>query len=230
MIGWHSTKVVFSSGATASTFTRVSECLNTVSRPLSDASTAASAASLADSLLSALPSFDIRMFKRNLERLECHVLYLFGEKSSLVDRQDVSNLANLSVKAESLTVEELPGIGPNFIRDAYEDSVDFIVDYLSGPALGCFDVPNGDAWARTPANLGLRPLPQYASIEEARKALGPRKIPTREDIEIELRKLRVEEGRAEDDDSDSENAIIAGTSGSKTALSLEPMDYFGFVG
>lgn len=173
--------------------------------------------------------FDITKFKRNLERLECHVLYVFGEKSSLVERQDVSNLANISVKAASLTVEELPGTGPNFIRDSCDDAVDFIVDYLSGPALGCFDVPKGDAWARTPANLGLRPLPEYASVEEARKALGPRKIPTREDIEFELRKLRVEEGRAEDDDSDSDDAMAA-ASGSKTALSMEPMDYFGFIG
>jgi hypothetical protein len=77
--------------------------------------------------------------------------------------------------------------------------------------------------------LGLRPLPEYASVEEARKALGPRKIPTREDIEFELRKLRVEEGRAEDDDSDSDDAMAA-ASGSKTALSMEPMDYFGFIG
>lgn len=175
-------------------------------------------------------NFDIRMFKKNLEKLECHVLYVFGEKSSLVERQDVCNLANISVKAESLTVEEMPGTGPNFIRDSYEDSVDFIIDYLSGPALGYFDVPKGDAWARTPANLGIRPLPEYASVEEARKALGPRKIPTREDIEFELRKLRVEEGRAEDDDSDGEDAMAAIKSGSKTALSLEPMDYFGFVG
>lgn len=174
--------------------------------------------------------FDIGMFKRNLERLECHVLYGFGEKSSLVERQDVCNLANISVKAESLTVEELPDTGPNFIRDACEESVDFIVDYLSGPAMGCFDVPKGDAWARTPANLGLRPLPEYASVEEARKALGPRKIPTKEDIEFELRKLRVEEGRNEDDDSDGDNSMDAMKSGSKTALSLEPMDYFGFVG
>jgi hypothetical protein len=93
--------------------------------------------------------------------------------------------------------------------------------------MDCFDVPGGYSWSRTPANLGLRPLPQYTTLEEAAKALGPRRIPTKEAIEDVLRNLRVEAGRDADDDSDDE---VQGVSGSRTALSHDPVDYFGFVG
>jgi len=85
----------------------------------------------------------------------------------------------------------------------------------------------GEAWTRTPANLGLRPLPQYETLEEARKALGPRAVPTKKDIETELQKLRVEEGRGVDSESDDDIDL---PSGSSTALAKDPADYFGFVG
>ncbi len=58
------------------------------------------------------------------------------------------------------------------------------------------------------------------------QALGPRAIPTAAAIESELRKLRVEEGRAADDaSSDDEEG-----NRHRTALANNPSDYFGMVG
>jgi pimeloyl-ACP methyl ester carboxylesterase len=82
-----------------------------------------------------------------------------------------------------------------------------------------------DSSARTAEGLGLRPLPQFNSLEEAFKALGPRKIPTREAIESELAKLRTEEGYLSSDDDEKESQRSH-----KTSLSSDPSDYFGFVG
>jgi hypothetical protein len=91
--------------------------------------------------------------------------------------------------------------------------------------------------------LGLRPLPEYTSLEEAKKALGPRSIPTAEAIDEELRKLRLEEraagavapsGSSSSDDDDEEGDADGEDSKAarkrKTALSQDPPDYFGFVG
>lgn len=172
--------------------------------------------------------FDIEAFKVVLEKLISHVLFAFGEYSSVVSRQDVCQLTSLCQKAESLTVEEMAGQSSNFIRDSPGESSDMLLDFLLDTALHCFDVPKKDAWSRTPANLGLRPLPEYKNLEEAQKALGPRRIPDQKDIEEALRKIRIEEGRDPDDVSDDEGEISS--SGARTALSADPVDYFGFVG
>lgn len=163
-----------------------------------------------------------------LRNLDMHVLFAFGEYSTMVSRQDVCALSSTCTAASSVTVEEIQGRASTFVRDDPDAACDLFLDYLEDVAMHCFDVPKGDSWSRTPANLGLRPLPEYASLEEAAKALGPRRIPTREAIENELRKLRVESGRDADDVSDDDEE--QGISGSRTALSHDPVDYFGFVG
>ena len=71
--------------------------------------------------------------------------------------------------------------------------------------------------------LDIRPLPQYETIEEAKKALGPRKIPSREVILAELAKLR-EPGEESDSDDDR------GRSNHITGLIKEDSEYFGFMG
>lgn len=174
--------------------------------------------------------FDIETFKAVLENITVHVLFAFGEYSSVVSRQDVCRVTGMCQKAESLTVEEMAGQSSNFIRDSPEESSDMLLDFLLDTALHCFDVPKNDAWSRTPANLGLRPLPEYESLEEAKKALGPRRIPNQNDIEQALRSIRIEEGRDPDDVSDDEDWGGISSSGARTALSADPMDYFGFVG
>lgn len=162
-----------------------------------------------------------------IKSLTMHVMFAFGEYSTMVSRQDVCALSSRCVAAASVTVEEIPGRSSMCVRDDPDTACDMIIEYLEDIAMDCFDVPGGDSWSRTPANLGLRPLPQYTTLEEAAKALGPRRIPTKEAIEDVLRKLRVEAGRDADADSDDE---VQGVSGSRTALSHDPVDYFGFVG
>eukprot|EP00889_Picochlorum_renovo_P000712 jgi/Picre1/27742/NNA_000706.t1 len=174
--------------------------------------------------------FDIEAFKVALENLTVHVLFAFGEYSSLISRQEVCRVTSLCQKAESLTVEEMAGQSSNFIRDSPEETSDMLLDFLLDTALHCFDVPKNDPWSRTPANLGLRPLPEYKSLEEAKKALGPRRIPNQKDIEEALRSIRIAEGRDPDDVSDDEDGRGISSSGARTALSADPMDYFGFVG
>jgi len=73
-----------------------------------------------------------------------------------------------------------------------------------------------DKSARTAETLGLRPLPTFQTLEEAFKALGPRKIPTKEVVEAELDRLRKEDGYVSSDD-EGDNGPQAN-------------EYFGFVG
>ena len=73
---------------------------------------------------------------------------------------------------------------------------------------------------RLPEALGLRPLPQYATIEEARRALLPRRIPTKEGILAELNKLEAENGEV----------LTTSFDNSVTGLAKEDAEYFGFIG
>lgn len=171
---------------------------------------------------------DTNIVMRMLETLGMHVMFAFGEYSTIVSRQDVCTLSSRCTAAATVAVEEIPGRSSTSVRDDPNQICDIILDFLEDIDMQCFDIPNGDPWSRTPANLGLRPLPEYNSLEEAAKALGPRRIPTKESIEDALRKLRVEAGRDADDVSDDEEQ--QGISGSRTALSHDPVDYFGFVG
>lgn len=176
-------------------------------------------------------SFRIGSVIEALKCLQVHSLFIFGEYSTMISRQDVCSLSSMCTSAASVTVEEIAGRSSTFVRDDPDGTCDLILDYLEDVAMHCFDVPKGDAWSRTPANLGLRPLPEYSSLEEAAKALGPRRIPTKEDIEDELRKLRVDAGKDADDVTDDDEGYYGSIqSGSRTALSHDPMDYFGFVG
>ena len=71
------------------------------------------------------------------------------------------------------------------------DSVDFVVAFFERHA-GRTRV--GAKEDRLPEVLGLRPLPQYATLEEAKRALLPRRIPTKEGILAELNALELENG------------------------------------
>lgn len=82
--------------------------------------------------------------------------------------------------------------------------------------------------ARTPEALGLRPLATFGSVEEARRALGPRRVPMAADVEAALAQLRAEEGKgpgAASSDSEEE-----ASRSSLTALAHNPAEYFGMVG
>ncbi|PRW58774.1 alpha beta hydrolase [Chlorella sorokiniana] len=188
---------------------------------------------LASALLAGLPA------------LRCHLLLLHGGRGSWVEPADAAAMAEVAAQgsAASAAVAELPGAGHYLAADQPDALLRQVVKFLEGPAIRCFSRAalmgsangaangsskgsSGSADVRRPEVLDLKPLPQYASLEEAQKALGPRAIPTAAAIESELRKLRVEEGRAADDGSsdDEEGARH------RTALANNPSDYFGMVG
>ncbi|KAI7841515.1 hypothetical protein COHA_004907 [Chlorella ohadii] len=176
----------------------------------------------------------------------CHLLLLHGGRGSWVAPADAAAMAHIAAQGStaSAAVAELPGAGHYLAADQPDALLRQIVGFLEGPAIRCFNraalmgasngaangsgkgSSSGGADVRRPEVLDLKPLPQYASLEEAQKALGPRAIPTAAAIESELRKLRVEEGRAADDaSSDDEEG-----NRHRTALANNPSDYFGMVG
>ena len=78
--------------------------------------------------------------------------------------------------------------------------------------------------ARRPEVLGLWALPQYGSLEEAARALRPRRIPSARAIQEALAALRAtDEAPSDDDDGD-------GRARRRTALAQDGPEYFGFVG
>jgi len=112
-------------------------------------------------------TFDTQAVFHMMKTLTMHVMFAFGEYSTIVSRQDVCVLSSKCTAAASVTVEEIPGRSTMCFRDDPDGSCDLIMEYLEDIAMGCFDIPKGDSWSRTPANLGLRPLPEYATLEEA---------------------------------------------------------------
>ena len=185
--------------------------------------------------LRADPAFALQFSTEQLEQtmgcLDMHVLFMFGAHSMMWSRQDVCALSSLCTNAASVTVEELPDKSSRFVRDDPEDTADALLEYVVYSATGCFDVGSD---ARTPEDLGLRPLDEFDTLEAAQKALGPREVPTRGAIEEALRALRVAEGRdadalSSDEETDGREGTGAGT-GSATALCQDDKNYFGFVG
>eukprot|EP00959_Pyramimonas_sp_CCMP1952_P253492 5296668-Pyramimonas_sp.AAC.1 len=79
-----------------------------------------------------------------------------------------------------------------------------------------------DKAARRPELLGLRKLPEYNSLEEAIKALKPRKIPTAQAINEALAKLRLTDEAPSDEDDEHKHR--------RTGLAKDNPEYFGFVG
>ncbi|CAG9461941.1 unnamed protein product [Pedinophyceae sp. YPF-701] len=86
-----------------------------------------------------------------------------------------------------------------------------------------FDDPRGPA-GRTPEHLGLLPLPTFRCPEEARRYLGPRRVPDAAAIEAALRQLRA------DDEAPSTPSSEASGDGARTALCADPPTYYGRVG
>lgn len=175
-------------------------------------------------------TFPVKEFMDTVRNLRSHFLMVNGCKSGIVGEQDAKSLVEvLRQKAASVMLISIPGAGHHLVSDAPKETLEAINAFLDGPAIRCFDAGNA---TRTPSNLGLRPLPEYATVEEARKALGPRSIPTAARVESALEQLRIEEGRRPDSESDDGEDRETSNNGSKyaTALSKEPSDYFGFVG
>lgn len=84
-------------------------------------------------------------------------------------------------------------------------------------------VDAGRAAERTPERLGLRDLEQFESMEAARKALGPRRLPTLEEIEAAYALISADDEAPDDDDDEEARTRL-------TALTQNDAEYFGFVG
>ena len=84
--------------------------------------------------------------------------------------------------------------------------------------------------SRTPEFLNLKPLPKYATVEDAVRALKPRKIPTEKDVEDALKKLKEECGGNVDYSSDEESEEVKMNRKYSTALANNDSQYFGMVG
>lgn len=120
-----------------------------------------------------------------LPALRCHLLLLHGGRGSWVEPADAAAMAQIAAQgtAASAAVAELPNGGHYLAADQPDVLLQQIVKFLEGPAIRCFSraalmgTTNGaaaggasnDADVRRPEVLDLKPLPQYASLEEAQK-------------------------------------------------------------
>ena len=149
-----------------------------------------------------------------------HVLLLHGEKSTWVSDHDLH-----AMDIQGAIIEAVSGGGHWLVSDNSRELGKHITEFLEGCAVNSFEI-QGSTDQRRPEILNLKPLPEYATLEEAQRALGPRAIPTPLGIQEELQKLRLESGydSGEEEEEDSIN------NGNQTALAKESPDYFGFVG
>ena len=131
-------------------------------------------------------SFDAAALVAGLPNLRCHLLLLVGGAASGWARHaDADAMARLAAGggAASARAVTLPTAGHWLAADHPDSLLKQIVGFLEGPAVRCFDrrrAAGGNAQAaatavpaassdRLPERLGLLPLPQYATLEDARK-------------------------------------------------------------
>jgi pimeloyl-ACP methyl ester carboxylesterase len=166
--------------------------------------------------------FDLAGLVAGVASLECPLLVAHGTRSAWAPAAHAAALARAASAAASVTVEALPRGGHHPATDGPQELVQRVAAFLEGPAVRCFDAPPaGGAGGRRPEAMGLRPLPQYATVEEARRALGPRRVPTAAEVEGELRRLRLAAGRPAGEAGDDEGGGGGGAG---------EREYFAFVG
>jgi pimeloyl-ACP methyl ester carboxylesterase len=175
--------------------------------------------------------FDVGTLVRGLKSLRCHVLVVHGERSAFVSSQAADALARLPEHPASPPVCVcVPQGGHHIVSDAPSDVLQAIISFLEGPAANCFVPGREAADGRRPERMNLRPLPEYASLEEAQRALGPRALPSAAAVEEELRKLRVVESSGGNGDGAHASSSENEDAKRQTALAKDPPNYFGFVG
>ena len=204
-------------------------------------------------------NFNIKALRSEIECLPAHLLFIRGQKSAMVSSTDFQHVAGIAKNPASLSTVELLQTGHHCVSDASKDVYKALVAFLESDAVNCFSLDEAATGGadRRPETLCLRPLPEYSTIEEAKKALGPRSIPSAEAVEEELRKLRMsrsgsasgyiassdDDDNDEDEEDEDEDSAASGdrsvtkntrknnsNSGQATGLCKDPSDYFGFVG
>ena len=173
----------------------------------------------------------IEEYFKILEKVKCHASVYRGEHSSFMDEKDLEDvLAALRRYGDDKKRKKI--VRGKSIPDAshyvFEDQPATLRDYIlhslliSEPAM---TVENNAS--RTPEFLNLKPLPKYATVEDAIKALKPRKIPTDLDVERVLKKCKEEWDEC---DSESEDEEVKMRKKYSTALANNDSQYFGMVG
>jgi hypothetical protein len=168
-----------------------------------------------------------------LAAARCQLALCYGERSHVGAAElrgtfstpgraaaEASALRDVAAAGAAATVQLLPlRAGHYLLEDAPLALRDGLAACLAQwAATGALDATG----PRLPEALGLRPLPQFDTLQDAARALRPRAVPTCADIQAALEQLAVDEdGPASEEDEDARRG---------TALAHQPRDYFGFVG
>lgn len=155
----------------------------------------------------------------SIEQVNCHFAIVHGEHSCRVRASDSKMIVKAAAQAKSSRAYVVAAASRRVVEDAPSDTLDMIT-YALMRADDDMSVMNKQA--RTPEALGIRPLPQYATLEDAIKALAPRPIPTEAQIEDALARARLDDECASDEDE--------GKFANRTKLIQNDPEYFGFVG
>ena len=129
--------------------------------------------------------------------------------------------------ARATSVVEIPGASHFVLEDRPRELRDSILDALLA-AEGA--IAATDARARCPETLGIRPLAQFASMEEAMKQLAPRSLPTPQQVEAALAEASVDDEVPDDELEAARGGDGGGGAHRRTALIQNDPEYFGFVG
>jgi len=158
-------------------------------------------------------------FWDDIKHLQCHLSLVYGEYSSYVDTSDAKSIVSAAGLAKSARAYRVLDATRRLIEDDPKYFLDVILTALSHAD---DDMLIANKEPRRPESLGIRPLPKYATIEDAIKALAPRAPPSSDDIDAALAHARVDDECESDDD--------AGKFNNRTMLIQNDPEYFGFVG
>jgi pimeloyl-ACP methyl ester carboxylesterase len=174
-----------------------------------------------------VPSAD--EYVRILENVKCHASVYRGEHSEFMDEKDLQDVVS-ALRRYSKKVIRGKSI-PDASHYVFEDQPATLRDYiLHSLLISEPDMIVENNASRTPEFLNLKPLPKYATVEDAVRALKPRKIPTEKDVEDALKKLKEECGGNVDCSSDEESEEVKMNRKYSTALANNDSQYFGMVG
>ena len=156
-----------------------------------------------------------------LKRTTCHFALIHGEHSSYVSSDDAKRVVEFvrANGAKSARAYVIAGASRRVVEDAPGDVRDMII-YALMRADADLLIENKEP--RRPEMLGIRPLPQYATIEDALKALQPRAPPSAEVVRAALAEASLDDECASDEDTTKFN--------NRTMLIQNDPEYFGFVG
>ena len=121
--------------------------------------------------------------KRQLAELKCPMWIIFGGRSHVMENK---HAALLCAQATHLSDEQknsaaLPHGSHFLVPDHAQELLPLFVQ--AAERVEAENARHANS-PRRPESLNIRPLPQFATLEEAKRALGPRKIPTKEMIEV----------------------------------------------